>query len=132
MAAAFHASPPSDAASNRFRWRCIRCDRLFRPCEVGYACPSCGRTVVLDMEPDYRELRRLLSRETLAVNREATVWRYAALMPLLDEEVRHASALASIPVGWTPLVAAPKLGNALGVAGGTANQGRSAEPHWIH
>jgi len=50
------------------------------------------------------------SRDSLAA-REATMWRYRELMPLFDGE-----APVSLGEGWTPLLRAPRLGQALGLS----------------
>jgi len=56
------------------------------------------------------EAAKAWSRESLA-GREASMWRYRELMPLFDGE-----APVSLGEGWTPLMHAPRLGQALGLS----------------
>lgn len=56
------------------------------------------------------EAAKAWSRESLP-GRESTMWRYRELMPLFDGE-----APVSLGEGWTPLLRAPRLGNALGLS----------------
>jgi threonine synthase len=58
---------------------------------------------------DLAAARSAWSRESLAA-REPNMWRYRELMPLFDGE-----SPVSLGEGWTPLAAAPRLGNALGL-----------------
>ncbi len=62
----------------------------------------------LEIDYDYEEIGRRLSRETIA-RRPMTMWRYAELMPLSGPPTVGAQ------VGFTPLVRAESLGRALGV-----------------
>jgi threonine synthase len=68
----------------------------------------CGRPLYARYDLD--RLRRVLSREQLA-GRTADLWRYAELLPVRDS--RHAVRLGE---GWTPLLEAPRLASATGVA----------------
>jgi len=56
------------------------------------------------------EAAKAWSRESLS-GRESTMWRYRELMPLFEGE-----APVSLGEGWTPLIHAPRLGNALGLS----------------
>ena len=58
---------------------------------------------------DLTAARSAWRRESLA-GREATMWRYRELMPLFDGE-----SPVTLGEGWTPLMAAPRLGRALGL-----------------
>ncbi|MDQ3068689.1 MAG: threonine synthase [Acidobacteriota bacterium] len=59
---------------------------------------------------DLEAARAAWTRESL-VGREASMWRYRELMPLFDGE-----APVSLGEGWTPLLAAPRLGAELGLS----------------
>ena len=68
------------------------CEECFSPLEVTY---------------DYDEARRALSRERIG-ERPTNMWRYAELLPL------PVNYRPSLPVGFTPLIRAPRLGEAFG------------------
>jgi threonine synthase len=70
------------------------CEDCFGPLEVDY---------------DYEGIRGVLTRDEIA-RRPTSMWRYAELLPL------DAPATVGTQVGWTPLVPAPRLARALGVA----------------
>jgi threonine synthase len=69
------------------------CDGCFGPLEIQY---------------DYAAIKRTLRRETIA-SRERNLWRYRELLPI-DGEPR-----VGLHSGFTPLVRARRLGEALGV-----------------
>ncbi|HUF23281.1 MAG TPA: threonine synthase [Vicinamibacterales bacterium] len=85
------------------------------PCGAGpldararhHLCPSCGMPLLARY--DLEAARAVWRRESLA-DREPTMWRYRELMPLFDGE-----SPVSLGEGWTPLLAAPRLGEALGL-----------------
>jgi len=68
------------------------CEDCFSPLEVTY---------------DYDSIRPRVSRELFA-SRAPNIWRYRELLPL------PAAYQPSLPVGYTPLVSAPQLGERLG------------------
>jgi len=68
------------------------CEDCFSPLEVSY---------------DYDSLRPRVSRE-LFTSRAPNIWRYRELLPL------PAGYQPSLPVGYTPLVSAPRLGGQIG------------------
>jgi threonine synthase len=68
------------------------CDDCFSPLEVSY---------------DYAALRPEFTRAAI-VQRPPNMWRYSALLPLPDDYQ------AKLPVGFTPLLAAPNLAKQLG------------------
>lgn len=85
------------------------------------ACRECGKTwgnqprsicedcfSPLEVIYDYDSIRPHLSRELFA-SRTPNIWRYRELLPL------PAGYQPSLPVGYTPLVSAPRLGNKIGV-----------------
>jgi threonine synthase len=86
-------------------FRCRACGAL-QPADERYVCAECYGPI----EPEYdlassrtEELRAAIARGPLSL------WRYARLLPVDPP----ANALA---VGWTPLIPAPRLGEALGIA----------------
>jgi len=85
--------------------RCRDCERTY-PLEPVAACEECWAP--LEVVYDYGKLWADLRREDLA-SRPPTMWRYRELLPLTQEPyVGHQT-------GFTPLVAAPRLGTALGI-----------------
>src|SRR5207245_3534252 len=70
-------------------------------------CTSCGK--VLFARYDLEAVRRDVDRHALAA-REPTLWRYHELLP-----VRDPAKVATLGEGFTPLLAAPRLGEALGL-----------------
>ena len=68
------------------------CEDCFSPLEVTY---------------DYDSLRSRISRDTFA-SRAPNMWRYRELLPLPE------GFQPSLPVGYTPLVNAPRLGEKIG------------------
>ena len=69
------------------------CEECFGPLEVVY---------------DVDGLRGVLTREEIG-RRRTDLWRYRELLPATEEPTR------GIGVGWTPLLRAPRLGEALGI-----------------
>ena len=68
------------------------CDDCFSPLEVSY---------------DYDAVRAEFTREKIA-QRPPNMWRYSELLPLPQD------FQPTLPVGFTPLLSAPKLAKALG------------------
>jgi threonine synthase len=76
-------------------------DRLLNLC-------ACGRPLLARYA--LARAGAALAREQLAA-REATMWRYAELLPAPSRD-----AIVSLGEGWTPLLAAPRLGAKLGLS----------------
>lgn len=91
-------------------YRCTVCGRElpFEPERM--TCPDCGETGILDIVYDYGEVGKELSRETLRNNRDNSMWRYRALMPLGEGSFER-----YLRIGWTPLYESMRLGSELGV-----------------
>jgi threonine synthase len=70
-------------------------------------CPSCGANLLVEYDLD--ALRRGWSRAALERDPERTLWRYLPILPV-------SGRLEGPPVGWTPLVPAPRLSRQLGLA----------------
>lgn len=89
---------------------CIECGATYAPGEA-MVCSHCGRQRgILDIEYDLERVRASLTRQALGT-RPLSHWRYRELLPVEDAFVPQDST-----VGWTPLVEAPRLAAALGVA----------------
>jgi threonine synthase len=92
--------------------RCVDCGRTYATAEVDYYCPACGyHDGILDVVYDYEAVRQDLNAESLAGNRELSMWRYLPLLPVSSPEL-----IPHLQVGWTPLYETPRLARELGVA----------------
>ncbi|MEY3019595.1 MAG: hypothetical protein RLZZ272_579 [Actinomycetota bacterium] len=91
---------------------------------TGLACRECGEDVPIaathvcsvcfgPLEVRFDTVRRAerATRERIAAG-PASIWRYADLLPLVDDDPTHRVDLGT---GWTPLRPAPRLGAALGL-----------------
>lgn len=78
----------------------------YDPRKIQHLC-TCGMPLVARY--DLAAAKVAWRKESLA-GREATMWRYRELMPLLDGE-----APVSLGEGWTPLAHCPRLGKAVGL-----------------
>jgi threonine synthase len=86
--------------------RCVHCGRSHEIADALYVCEACGGNLLV--EYDWAKAREELTRERLARDPDRTIWRYAPLLPV-------SGRLSGPPVGWSPLVDAPKLAAQLGV-----------------
>jgi threonine synthase len=85
--------------------RCRICETEYGLDPVG-VCPRCFGP--LDPVYDRDEQRRTVTRASIESGPQS-IWRYADLLPVAPpEDVR-------LPVGWTPLIRAPRLADAVGV-----------------
>src|SRR4051794_7977294 len=85
--------------------RCRNCETEYHLDPIG-VCSKCFGP--LDPLYDRAEQRRTVSRQSIEAGPQS-IWRYADLLPVAPpEDVR-------LPVGWTPLVNAPRLADAVGV-----------------
>jgi len=87
--------------------RCVRCGTLTPVADEVYVCPACGANTLV--EYDLERVKRGWSRESLAADRDPTLWRYLPLLPVRER-------LPGPPVGGTPLVPVPRLAKELGLA----------------
>ena len=86
--------------------RCVCCQKVAGIEPNRYVCPQCSGNLMV--EYDYDAVAREFRRETLAANSDHTIWRYGPLLPV-------ASRLPGPPVGFTPLIEAPRIAKALGL-----------------
>ncbi len=97
-------SGPAGAATGL---RCVHCGERTALAEDRYVCPACGANLLVEYDLD--AVRRGWSRAALERDGERTIWRYLPLLPV-------SARLEGPPVGWTPLVPAPRLARELGLA----------------
>jgi threonine synthase len=88
---------------------CVSCGKTVG--KDGMTCPDCGPdNGILDVRYDLNRVVETLTRRSLA-QRTHSHWRYRELLPL-DDEFCPTDGI----VGWTPLIEAPRLAKALGIA----------------
>ena len=93
-------------AGNATGLRCVKCGATTPITADRYVCPGCSGNLLVEYDLD--ALRKTVTRESFAKNDDRTIWRYLPLLPVAER-------LPGPPVGWTPLVPAPKLAAALGL-----------------
>ena len=86
------------------RLSCVVCgETVDAPVSAG-TCPACGDDfATLDVEYDLAKVAKSMTPDALAA-RPFTHWRYHELLPVEPEEQAF-----SWPVGWTPIIEAPRL-----------------------
>ena len=84
--------------------------RTFRPDEIDYVDPEFGPDGIVDVVYDYDVIKRHISRESLRRSEDHTIWRYKPLLPVEPD-----APVPPLTVGWTPLYAAPRLAEPLGL-----------------
>jgi threonine synthase len=115
------------------RLTCVSCQREYNPQTTPYTCPTCGTADgILDVHYDMAAARKSMTWEALA-KRPLNHWRYRELLPLdegtgnreqktvkTNERAPGPCSLIpdpfSWPVGWTPIVEAPRLAKEFGIA----------------
>ncbi|MBA4349096.1 MAG: threonine synthase, partial [Thermodesulfovibrio sp.] len=85
--------------------KCRECGREY-PVEPIYVCEFCFGP--LEVSYDYKKIKRVLTRKNIE-KREKNLWRYKELLPI-DGEPQ-----VGLKSGFTPLIKADKLANALGI-----------------
>ena len=85
--------------------RCRICETEYPLDPIG-VCARCFGP--LDPQYDREEQRRTVTRETIAAGPQS-LWRYAPLLPVAPPAEQR------LPAGWTPLLPAPRLADAVGV-----------------
>ncbi len=90
--------------TSTYQLRCRECGKTYanQPRSI---CESCFSP--LEVTYDYDSLRAHVSRDAFA-SRAPNMWRYRELLPL------PAESQPSLPVGFTPLTSAPRLGEKIG------------------
>ena len=86
---------------------CTRCGGRYAPGELHNLCPACGK--VLFARYDLERVREDVSRDALA-GREATMWRYREVMPVVDPK-----NIVTLGEGMTPLLPLEAIGRKLGL-----------------
>ena len=92
-------------------YRCTICKKEYAFGPELMTCPACGEKGILDILYDYDEVKKDLTRESLAACRDNSMWRYRALMPVADTT----DVSKFLRIGWTPLYESMNLGRELGI-----------------
>ncbi|HEX3966730.1 MAG TPA: threonine synthase, partial [Edaphobacter sp.] len=91
-------------SSSRYQLKCNECGKRFGNQPLS-ACPDC--LAPLEVAYDLEAVRGIFTRENIAAG-PASIWRYAALLPIPE------GFQPDLPVGFTPLVRANNLGKRIG------------------
>jgi threonine synthase len=89
-------------------FKCVECGQSHQVAEAAYLCPECGGN--LDVVYDYDRVAGQLSKQSLSADRNASMWRYRALLPIDDR-----SPVPPLAIGWTPVYDCRKLAEELGL-----------------
>ncbi len=92
--------------------QCVLCGATYHPGDVEYTCPACGPLGVLEVHFDYEQVAQHISRAQLAEQRDTTLWRYRALLPISYSR----KEMPPLAVGGTPLYTVERLRNHLGMS----------------
>lgn len=91
--------------------RCIHCGKEIEAVAGVYTCPACGKQAgILDVVYDYAAIKRNISREQLAANKDCSVFRYMPFLP-----VEPSSRRPHLRIGGTPLYKPDGLASSLGM-----------------
>src|SRR5512136_2582641 len=78
--------------------KCSLCGREYGLNEIEYVCPKHGDLGNVDVVYDMRRVARQISKRKLADDRDYSIWRYRALLPIEPD-----SPALPLQIGWTPL-----------------------------
>ncbi len=92
--------------------QCVLCGTTYDPAKVTYTCPTCGPTGVLEVYYDYEQVAPRISRAHLAQERDTTIWRYRALLPISYSQ----KEIPTLAIGGTPLYQVERLRKYLGMS----------------
>ena len=87
---------------------CSACGASYPAGELHNVCTACGKPLLVRY--DLSRASRSLTRDSLS-SRRADMWRYREVMP-----VENDANIVSLGEGWTPLLHARRLGEALGMS----------------
>ncbi len=97
--------------SNIAYLQCVTCKKEYDADKIEYTCPDCGLVKgTLDVNYNYKKVKKQLSKEALAQTGEASHWRYLPLLPVNDPQF-----IQPLKVGWTPLYQHKRLNGIIGL-----------------
>ncbi len=79
-------------------YECTLCHKTFDKNMLINTCDECGEKGILDINYDYKELKKVINKEYFKNNTDFTMWRYKYLMSIKD-----VSFSKTLKIGWTPL-----------------------------
>lgn len=85
-------------------YECTICHKIYDKKEHIYTCKDCGEKGILDINYDYEELKKVLTKEYFKNNTDFSMWRYKHLMSVIDRDFSNL-----LKVGWTPLYKSNQL-----------------------
>ena len=88
--------------------RCVKCGKTYEAVPDLTTC-TCGG--ILDIVYDYDYIKSVFTKDTLKHRHNFTMWRYRELLPVEDT-----TPDPPLRVGWSPLYAADRLAEQLGIA----------------
>ena len=96
--------------------KCTICGKEYEVDEAAYVCPKHGDDGILDVIYDYDYVAQQITPEKLKDDPTRSIWRYMPLLPVDSSVVQELTADTVLAtVGWTPLYAAPRLADELGL-----------------
>ena len=91
-------------------YECTICHKIFDKNKLIYTCDECGEKGILDINYNYDELKKVITREYFKNNTDYTMWRYKYLMSVKDRDFSN-----TLKVGYTPLYKSNTLKEELGL-----------------
>lgn len=91
-------------------YKCTICQKEYQADFNLYTCPGCGSKGILDIVYDYKKIKKKFTAASLASNKNYSMWRYAPVMSVNDENLHR-----TLQIGWTPLYNANRLADQLGL-----------------
>ena len=80
------------------QYRCTKCHQTYSINEDILVCPNCLDEGILDIEYDYRKIKKVMDKNYFSNNHELSIWRYLPLLPVDEKYTKD-----TLRVGWTPL-----------------------------
>ncbi len=96
--------------NNVLGYKCTICQKEYEAELNLYTCPGCGSQGILDIIYDYKKIKKKVTAQSLAGNKDYSMWRYAPFMTVREDKLDR-----TLRVGWTPLYTANRLTGQLGL-----------------
>ena len=90
--------------------KCVLCGREYEPSAERYVCDRCGLDGTLDVLYDINNAKKRITKDSLSVSRDMSMWRYREIMPVLND-----ANIPDLSAGWTPLYENKRLASEYGV-----------------